>query len=65
MSLFFLVCAILSALLTVLSLGAGVSTMAKSAEFRERHANTLMRVRVISQGAAIFFVFLAYITYQS
>lgn len=65
MSSLFLICAAVAALLTVLSLGIGVVSMAKPPEFRERYANRLMKLRVISQGAAILFMVLAFSAYQS
>lgn len=62
MSTFFLIAAIIAIALTVLSLSGGLLSMVKGADFREKHANKLMKARVICQGAAIVFLYLAFST---
>ena len=59
MSTFFIIAAIIAILLTIASLAIGVVSMAKGDDFRKKYANTLMKVRVVSQSAAIGFLFLA------
>ncbi len=62
MSLIFLICAVISMVVAALSLAVGLASIAKTPEFREKYANRLMRLRILSQGAAILFLFLAFST---
>jgi len=44
---------------TVLVLGVGLFSMAKGGAFDARHANRLMRLRVLAQGIAVVLVAVA------
>jgi len=51
----------LALLLTALSLGVGVFSMAQGGEFDSKHSNHLMLARTISQSAVIVLLILAYV----
>ena len=53
-----LVCAVLS----LLAIGAGLFSMTKNQEFREKYTNKLMKARVVAQGFAVLFLVLAFVS---
>lgn len=64
MNVFFLI--LLLAMLSVLFvLFLGLYSMVKGGEFNKKYGNKLMRLRVYFQGLVLFFLALAYFTYQS
>lgn len=60
MSLIFFIASGLCMVFTVFTLGFGITTMARAPEFREKHANNLMKWRVMAQAGAVIFLFLAF-----
>ena len=58
----FLAAAVVSMLLVVGSLIAGLVAMSRTTENSPRTSNKMMRMRVLFQGLAIMFLFLAYLS---
>ena len=61
MANFFFAGAMLSIFAVVVSLFWGLFAMAKGSKKDHRTSNKMMRARVLFQGIAIFFLFLAYL----
>ncbi len=59
MSSIFLILMSLAMLAVLVSLGVGLVGLARGGDFNRRHANRLMRLRVLSQGLALGFFVLA------
>jgi hypothetical protein len=62
MRLFFFILFGVFAFSTLATLLVGVGAMGKGGDFNKRHANTLMRLRVILQGLAVVCLILAMIS---
>lgn len=62
MTNFFTLCLGLALLAVLATLGLGLFSMIKGGEFARKHANRLMRARVILQGAALALFILAFLT---
>lgn len=60
MSQFFTVLMIIAMVLTLLSLGAGLFSMAKGGEFNRKYGNKFMQARVVLQGLALVLFVLAF-----
>ena len=58
----FFIAALISMGGVVVSLFRGILTMGKNAEKDHRAGNRMMRMRVLFQGLAVAFLFLAYLT---
>ena len=56
----FIILAAISAILTLVAMGAGIVSIGKNAEFRKKYANKLMQGRVVFQGLTLLFLFLAF-----
>ena len=64
MSVFFYTLLIISMVLLLVTLGAGMFTMAKGGDFALKYTNRIMRYRIYLQGIAIV-LFLLAITFSS
>jgi hypothetical protein len=58
---FFFILALLCMVGVVISFVRGMAAMAKTAQQDRENSNKMMRHRVLLQGGAIFFLFLAYL----
>jgi hypothetical protein len=54
--------ALISAFITLLTIGFGMFSMAKDDEYRTKYANKIMQARVFFQALSIFFLILAFTT---
>jgi hypothetical protein len=59
---FLIICLVLAALSVLGVLGIGMFSMVKGGEFNKKYGNSLMRWRVILQGATIALLAIAYFT---
>lgn len=65
MNSLFIALMFIAMLATLAVMGIGLFSMVKGGEFNEKYGNKLMQLRVIMQGAALFFLVLAFMASQS
>ena len=58
----FFILGMISIMVVAASLLMGLASMSKGGKKHNKISNKMMRMRVIAQGLAIFFLFLAYLT---